>query len=90
MNGTMPEILKATLWVTDIDDTTKTVKSDNEAKIKDHEQVRKITATNGKQDNKLKIVISGKPSLLEGFTLDEITLKISSDQTELQTDERDD
>jgi len=86
----MPNILEAELWVTDIKDTTTTVKSEKEEKIKDHEQVRTITITNGKTDNKLKIVITGKPSLLEGFTIDEIKLKISNDQTQLLTGEEDD
>lgn len=82
----MSEILKVTMYVTDIEDLTKTVRSDKEAKIKDHQQVRKVTATNGKADNKIKIVLLAKPALLEGFMLDEITLKISADQTQLYTD----
>jgi len=80
----MPEIFKATLWVKDIKDTTTTVKSDIETKQKDHEQVRTITASNGKTMNPIKLVLSGKPELLEGFTLDEVELRISTDQTQIQ------
>jgi len=86
----MPEILKVTLLVSDIKDTTTTVRSEIEAKEKDHEQVRTITASNPIYGSILKLVLTGKPAFLEGFTLDEIELKISTNQTQLQTEEDED
>ena len=83
----MSEIFKVTLWVKDIKDTTTTVKSDIETKQKDHEQVRTITATNTLREGYMKLVLTGPPELLEGFTLDAIDLRINADQTQLQTGE---
>ena len=44
----MPNIIETEMTVTDIKDTTTSIKSEKEEKIKDHEQVHTITATNGK------------------------------------------
>jgi len=85
----MPNILDTEMEVTDIKDITITVKSEREEKSKDHEQIRTITATNGKTIDKLKVVITGNPRLLQSFTLDSIIIKISSIQTQLQTGEED-
>lgn len=80
----MSEILKATFEVTDIKDTTTTIKSVKEEKQKDHVTTRIITLT-----NEIDVKLTGAPSDLEGFTLGVVTLKISTDQTQLQTEEED-
>jgi len=86
----MPNILETEMVITDIKDTTTTVKSEKEEKIKDHEQIRAITAkTVDTVNGVLKIVITGDPQVLQHFTLDDITIKISSIQTQLQTGEED-
>lgn len=85
MNGTMPKVLEATFDVTNIKDTTTTIKSVKEKKQKDHVTTRVITLT-----NEIDVKLTGAPSDLEGFTLGEVTLKISTDQTELQTGDGDD